>query len=144
MIMNPAIQQPNNPDFSEARELQWMWKSPAMGAMAVMICRVALARGAQGEFSANDLPAHKAAEHGGSGIAGSAFYRLLHDEVLCQVGHFGADLTFYPKVVKNGGGNKVNVYRLLSAARAQRLIRIHSRALTSAATEFTQAELPVT
>ena len=125
--------------FSEARELQWMWKSPAMAAMAVAVCKLALARGAHAEFSANDLPEFG---HGGQGIAGSVFYRLLHDEIVYQVGHFGSDLTFYPKVVKNKGGNKVNVYRLKSAARAEALLRVHdSRALTNAATEFKQAEL---
>jgi hypothetical protein len=127
--------------FSEARELQWMWKSPAMAAMAVMICRVALERGAQGEFSANDLPAHKATAHGGSGIAGSIFKRLAKDDVLCPVGLF-VDGLFMQKVTFNAGGNRIGLWRLKNAARAQRLIRVHT-ARADATKELKQAELPV-
>ena len=69
-------------DFAEARELQWTWKSPAMAAMAVAVCRLAIARGGE-TFSANDLTL---AEHGGSGICGSIFRRLATDEVIAPVG----------------------------------------------------------
>lgn len=127
-------------EFAEARELQWMWKTPAMGAMAVMICRLALERGAQGEFSANDLPAHKAAQHGGSGIAGSIFKRLASDEVLCPVGLF-VDGKFMQKVTFNAGGNRIGVWRLLNAARAQRLIRVHT-AREDVGENLEQADLP--
>lgn len=110
-----------------------------MGKMAVSICKLALERGAHEEFSANDLPEFG---HGGQGIAGSVFYRLLHDEIVYQVGHFGSDLTFYPKVVKNKGGNKVNVYRLKSAARAEALLRVHRAVAHGTGETLTQAELP--
>lgn len=47
-------------------------------------CRLALARGKE-PFSANDLPVM---DHGGTGIAGSVFHRLVKDATLARVGHF--------------------------------------------------------
>lgn len=55
-------------------------KNPAMAAMVVMVCRLALQRGAVGEFSANDLPVHSASNHGGRGIAGSVMKDLANPE----------------------------------------------------------------
>lgn len=131
-------------DFAEARELQWTWKTPAMAAMAVAICKLALERGMAREFSANDLPIHTAIEHGGSGIAGSIFKRLLEDGVLVRAGIFDSERKFCPKIAVNAGGNKIGVYRLASHARASALIRIHSARRESRPTteEFKQAELP--
>lgn len=51
-----------------------------MAAMVVMVCRLALQRGAVGEFSANDLPVHSASNHGGRGIAGSVMKDLANPE----------------------------------------------------------------
>ena len=115
-------------DFTEARELQWTWKTPAMAAMAVAICELALQRGAAREFSANDLPIHTAIEHGGTGICGSIFKRLLEDGVVVRAGFFDADRKFCPKITTNAGGNKIGVYRLASHAKASALIRIHKAA----------------
>jgi len=125
--------------FQEARELQWVWKTPAMEAMAVAICTLALERGPHREFSALDLPIHTAQQHGGGGIAGAVFHRLAKDEVLCPVGGF-VDAEFQQKVVRNAGGNRIGVWRLKSAARASALLRIHR---AKPQQEFRQAELPV-
>lgn len=119
-------------DFAEARELQWTWKSPAMAAMAVAVCRLAIARGGE-TFSANDLTL---AEHGGSGICGSIFRRLATDEVIAPVGMI-ADGKFHQLTVKNPGGNHVGVWRLKSYARALRLIEVHARVPEP---QLTQAE----
>lgn len=127
-------------EFSEARELQWTWKTPAMEAMAVAICKLALERGAAREFSANDLPIHTAIEHGGTGICGSIFKRLLEDGVLVRAGMFDSERKFQPKIAVNAGGNKIGVYRLANHAKAATLIKLHSRVVTNAATELKQTD----
>jgi len=114
-----------NPAFQEARELQWTWKPGAMSDMAATICRLALARGVSGTFSANDLPIHKAGEHGGRGIAGSVFCRLAKDDVITPVGVF-IGTSFQQRFEKNAGGNRVGVWRLKSHARASRLLALHA------------------
>ncbi len=105
-----------------------------MAAMVVAICELALARGMAREFSANDL---KLEDHGGGGICGAVFKRLIDDQVLTRVGRFEGGV-FQPKTVTNAGGNLVKVYRLASHARASSLVRIH-RARPQP--EFKQAEL---
>jgi hypothetical protein len=127
--------QPPTDDFAEARELQWTWKTAAMEAMAVAICRLALARGGA-TFSANDLTLE---DHGGHGIAGAVFHRLAKDEVITPVGIVGDDGKFYQHTIKNAGGNHIGVWRLRSHARAQALLRIHG----VRSEQFHQAELPV-
>jgi hypothetical protein len=122
--------------FAEAREVQWVWKSPAMEAMAVAVCRLAVERAGQ-EFSANDLTL---AEHGGQGIAGSIFRTLADNEVIAPVGTFDAAKQFQPKYVTNAGGNPVRVWRLVSYARALRLIEVHGG---RAGAELKQAEFAV-
>jgi hypothetical protein len=122
-----------NPLFAQAMLDQWLWKNPSMRLMTVEICRLAVARGVAGEFSANDLPEF---EHGGSGICGSIFKRLIDRGVLSRVGHFAGD-SFYPKIVCNAGGNKIGVYRLASYALAQSLLRVHDKPLP----ELRQLEL---
>jgi hypothetical protein len=123
--------------FTEARELQWTWKTPAMAAMAVAVCRLAIERAGQ-EFSANDV---KLEDHGGQGIAGAIFKRLLDDDVIAPVGTFDAAKKFLPKYVTNGGGNPIRVWRLKSYARALRLIVLHGGG--SATCQLKQAELSV-
>lgn len=127
-------------DFAEAREVQWMWKTPAMEAMAVAVCKLALERGMAREFSANDLPEFA---HGGQGIAGAIFKRLIEDQVLTRVGMFDSERKFQPKIVTNAGGNKIGVYRLASHARASAMVRLHSARADARPTteEFKQAEL---
>lgn len=111
--------------LQEAMVHEWTWKTPAMRDMALAVCRLALARGAAGEFSALDLPMHGQAEQGGSGIAGSVFRQLKDAGIISRVGVF-VDQTFYPRSVTNAGGNPVGVYRLAHAALARRLIEVHS------------------
>jgi hypothetical protein len=125
-----------NAAFLEAREDQWVWKTPAMEAMAVAVCGLALKRGMAEEFSANDLADFN---HGGQGICGSIFKRLIEDGVLTRVGRI-EDGKFCPKIVTNAGGNKIGVYRLASHARASALVKLHSRVLTNAATELKQQD----
>jgi hypothetical protein len=124
-------------DFAEARELQWVWKTPAMAAMAVAVCRLAIERAGQ-EFSAKDV---KLPDHGGQGIAGAIFKRLADDEVLSPVGSFDGAAKFLPKYVTNEGGNPIRVWRLKSYARALRLIVLHGGSATSHL-QFKQAALP--
>jgi len=139
MIMNDTE---HDLEFAEQRLLQWIHKSPAMAAMVVMVCRIALERGTAGEFSANDLPLHTASNHGGRGIAGSVMKDLANDEwgVLAPVGTFDGAALFVPKYVPNAGGNPIRVWRLKSAARASRLIAVHGGAREK---RFEQAQLPV-
>lgn len=111
--------------FAEARELQWTWKPGAMSDMAAAICRLAIARGIAGTFSANDLPTHHAEGHGGRGIAGSVFCRLAKDDVITPVGVF-IGTSFQQRFEKNAGGNRVGVWRLKSLARADRLLELHA------------------
>lgn len=138
MIMNDTE---HDLEFAEQRLLQWIHKSPAMAAMVVMVCRLALERGETGEFSANDLPLHTAENHGGRGIAGSVMKDLANAEwgVLCPVGSFDGQ-QFVSKYVPNAGGNPIRVWRLKSAARASRLIAVHGGAREK---RFEQAQLPV-
>jgi hypothetical protein len=125
--------------FAEARELQWVWKTPAMAAMAVAVCRLASEKAGE-EFSANDLTLRSATIQGGSGIAGSIFKRLVEDDVITPVGGFDAAGKFLPKYVTNAGGNPIRVWRLKNYASALRLVELHSGATTP---KFTQATLPV-
>lgn len=111
-----------------------------MEAMAVAVCRLAIERAGQ-EFSANDLTL---AEHGGQGIAGSIFRTLADNEVIAPVGTFDAAKQFQPKYVTNAGGNPVRVWRLVSYARALRLINLHAaRGDARATAELKQAEFSV-
>lgn len=128
--------------FAEKRLLQWFYKSPAMAAMTVMVCQLALRRGMAGEFSANDLPLHTASGHGGRGIAGSVMKDLASPEwgVLAPVGAWDGAAQFVPKFVMNAGGNPIRVWRLKSAALAARLIEVHQG---ECGRKLTQAELPV-
>lgn len=121
-----------NPELAEAIVRQWTWKTPAMQAMAVAICRLALdratqrvrtAEGGPGEFSANDLPAFA---HGGGGIAGAIFHRLAKDGVLCPVTIWtGSEHS--QKYVRNAGGNRIGLWRLASAALARALLKAHGQ-----------------
>ena len=118
--------------FLEAQVLQWQWKTPAMRAMTLAVCRLALARGRE-SFSANDLPEM---DHGGTGIAGAVFHRLVKDGLLARVGHFSGG-TFYQLRVKNPGGNPIGVYRLECGGLARALLRAHGER----GEEFRQGEL---
>lgn len=121
----------------EAAILQWTWKTPAMQAMAVAICKLALERGASEEFSANDLPQFA---HGGQGICGTIFLGLISNGVIARVGTFDGAGKFQPRIVTNAGGNKIGVYRLASHARASALVRIHG---AQKQPELKQAEMAV-
>lgn len=130
-------------DDSELREAivqQWTWKTPAMRAMALAVCRLALERGAAGEFSALDLPMHGQAEQGGSGIAGSVFRQLKEAGVIGRVGVF-VEAKFYPRNVINAGGNPVGVYRLACAGLARRMIEVHSPGETKAQEQLEMQEM---
>lgn len=139
--LTPTPTEQREASFAEARLLQWVHKNPAMAAMVVMVCRLALERGAAGEFSANDLPLHTASGHGGRGIAGSVMKDLAHPDwgVLTPVGTWDGAAQFLPKYATNAGGNPIRVWRLKSAALASRLIELHGR---ERARKFTQVELP--
>lgn len=109
--MTPTAQK----QLDDATQHEWLWKNPAMQRMTLEICRVALF-GA--EFSANDLPEF---EHGGQGICGSIFRRLVKDGVIAPV-LLAPDC---PKVIHNAGGNRIGVYCLVSEKLARRLILVH-------------------
>lgn len=118
--------------FYEAVIREWTWKSPAMKAMTLAVCRLAIEHGAGREFSANDLPE---CAHGGPGIAGSVFFRLAKDGIIAPV-QLAPDC---PKITTNKGGNKISVYRLASAPLAKALLRVHGAKVE----EMRQEELAV-
>lgn len=109
----------------EATLNEWQWKTPAMKAMTLAVCKLALARGVAGEFSARDLPTHGAEAHGGSGIAGSVFRQLIKAGIIAVVGKF-VDGTFYPQVKLNAAGNKIGVYRLAHPGLCRALLNRHA------------------
>jgi hypothetical protein len=110
--------------ITEATLTQWTWKTPAMKRMTLAVARLAIERGINGEFSANDLTIHGQDEQGGSGIAGSVFRQLVGADIIAPVGKF-VDGQFYPKIVLNHCKNKIGVYRLAKPGLARALIRIH-------------------
>lgn len=121
----PHLPEPNAA-LLESIVLQWQFKTPAMRAMTLAVCRLALERAARGdaaptEFSANDLPEFN---HGGAGIAGAIFHTLANRGVLSPVGDF-VNGRFTPRYVANPGGNPVRLWRLKSGALARRLIEVH-------------------
>lgn len=109
-------------DFSKAVSRQWLWKNAAMARMTRAILELALARNGQ-EFSANDLPAEL--DHGGRGTCGVIFNSLANDGVLKAIGFHQAG-EWFPKTVKNAGGNKIGVYALASELLARELLSRHS------------------
>lgn len=106
---------------------EWTWKTPAMRAMTLAVCRLALARGVGAEFSALDLAAHGAEEHGGTGIAGSVFRQLVEAGIIAPAGAF-VDGEFMQRRVRNAGGNPVGVWMLRHAGLARALIAAHEPA----------------
>jgi hypothetical protein len=114
--------------FQEAAIEQWTWKTAAMKAMTLAVCRLALKSAECGagsaEFSANDLEEFN---HGGTGICGTVFGRLAKDGVIAPVGAFvGGE--FVQKFVKNAGGNRIGVWRLKNGALARRALALHGQA----------------
>ena len=115
-------------DFSKAVSRQWLWKNAAMARMTRAILELALERAESAipsgqEFSANDLPADL--DHGGRGTCGVIFNSLANDGVLRAIG-FHQDGEWFPKTVKNAGGNKIGVYALASELLARELLSRHS------------------
>ena len=104
---------------------EWTWKTAAMRDMTLAVCRVAIARGLNGEFSAMDLPLRGAGEQGGTGIAGTVFKHLKDAGIIARVGPF-IDGQFYPRTIINAGGNPIGVYRLAHPGLARALIEVHS------------------
>ena len=106
---------------------EWTWKTTAMRDMTLAVCRLAIARGMGGEFSALDLKIHGAHEQGGTGIAGSVFRQLKDAGIIARVGVF-VDGVFYARNVINEGGNPIGIYRLAHPGMARALIAIHAPA----------------
>lgn len=107
---------------------EWTWKTEAAKSMAVAVCRLALARGINGEFSALDLEEHGAGAHGGTGICGTIFGQLAKAEIIAPVGLYSADGKFFQKRVRNAGGNPVGVWRLRHPGLAGALVDRHTQA----------------
>lgn len=107
---------------------QWTWKTPAMRSMTISVCRLALARGLSGEFSALDLASRGAGEHGGTGIAGSVFRQLADAGIISPVGTF-VEGQFYQRRVRNAGGNPIGCWRLANAGLARAMLARHDRPL---------------
>lgn len=103
---------------------EWTWKTPAMKAMTLAVCTLAVERGVRGSFSALDLKTHGASAHGGSGIAGSVFRQLADAGVIAPVGGF-IDGEFQQKTVPNEHGNRIGLWKLNSRALALSLLRVH-------------------
>jgi hypothetical protein len=114
--------------FTEAQINEWVWKTPAMKAMTLAVCRLALARGMAGEFSAMDLALRGAEAQGGTGIAGSVFRQLSTAGIIGFACDWTTDGRAVPRTVTNAGGNPIKLYRLLSAPLARALIHRHAPA----------------
>ena len=106
---------------------EWTWKTPAMRDMTLSVCRLALARGTVGTFSALDLQNHGADAHGGTGIAGSVFRQLAEAGIIGPVGGF-VDGEFLQRRVHNAGGNPLGLWRLTHPGLARALIARHAPA----------------
>ena len=104
---------------------EWTWKTPAMRDMTLAVCRLALARGLGGEFSALDLPQHGADAHGGTGIAGSVFRQLAEAGIIGPVGTF-IDGEFFQRRRRNACGNPIGLWRLVHPGLARALIAAHT------------------
>ena len=103
---------------------EWQWKTPAMKAMTIAVCRLALSAD---EFSALDLPVQGEAEHGGQGIAGSVFRSLAEAKIIEPVGAWSSDGSeFYQRRVRNKNGNPVGVWRGADKALVRALLRRHA------------------
>ena len=109
--------------FSKAISRQWLWKNSAMARMTRAVLELAVERNGR-EFSANDLPADL--DHGGRGTCGVIFNSLANDGVLKAIG-LNQDGAWFPKTVKNAGGNKIGVYALASELLARELLSRHSQ-----------------
>jgi len=120
--------------LQEATINEWTWKTPAMRDMTLAVCRLALARGMDGEFSALDLNLRGAEAQGGTGIAGSVFLQLRRTGIIGFACDF-ANGKAYPRTVTNDGGNQIKLYRLLSPALARALVHRHSPAEYSPAVQ---------
>jgi hypothetical protein len=112
-------------DIQEATLQEWAWKTPAMKAMTLAVCRLALDH-SRAEFSAMDLPMHGELAQGGSGIAGSVFRQLVKTGIIAPVGTFDSAGAFYPKIVLNACKNKIGVYRLAKPGLCRALLAAHS------------------
>jgi hypothetical protein len=126
--MNPsaAVAQPS----LDAQVKQWTWKTPAMRRMTLAICRLALARGPAGTFSALDLETHGEDAHGGSGIAGTVFRQLSDAGIIGPVGAV-LDGEFIQRRVRNACGNPIGVWRLAHPGLARALIQAHGEVVES-------------
>lgn len=121
MIATPANAQPAPAVILK----EWTWKTPAMRDMTLAVCRLALARGAGGEFSAMDLADHGADAHGGTGIAGSVFRQLAEAGIIGPVGAI-VDGEFIQRRVRNACGNPIGLWRLTHPGLARALIAAHA------------------
>ena len=132
----PITDHPASSDTArlDAQINEWTWKTPAMRAMTLDVCRLALARGMDGEFSALDCQHRGAFAQGGTGIAGSVFTQLRKNGVI-GFAVIWADGQAFPKTVINDGGNPIRLYRLLSPSLARALIHRHSPAEYSPAVQ---------
>lgn len=122
------ITQPN----STVLVTEWTWKTHAMRDMTLAVCRLALERGINGEFSAMDLPLRGSDAQGGTGIAGSVFRQLKDAKIIARKGAW-IDGVWYPKNVINAGGNPVGLYCLANASLARAMIARHARTDTTVA-----------
>jgi hypothetical protein len=96
-----------------------------MRAMTLAVCRLALARGVAGDFSAMDLADHGADAHGGTGIAGSVFRQLAEAGIIGPVGAI-VDGEFIQRRVRNACGNPIGLWRLTHPGLARALIAAHA------------------
>ena len=136
-----GVKPPHSKDLDAITLTEWEWKTPAMKAMTLAACHLALARGILGKFSALDLPVHGESEQGGSGIAGSVFRRLANEGIIAPVGVTLTDGAFFQERVRNAGGNPIGVWRIRNATLARTLLERHTPApvTTAAQLEFARA-----
>lgn len=122
--MNPTVPQSAIGAPQSAIIQEWTWKTPAMKAMTLAVCRLASGQGTDGEFSALDLPTHGETAHGGSGIAGTIFGQLAKFGIIAPVGVFIAG-EFVQRIKRNACGNRIGVWRLAHPGLCRALLKVH-------------------
>jgi len=120
-------------NFEQARDVQVIWKSPAILAAACEIVKAgvhALNRGVP-YFGPDDIPESFTAS--GAGITGSAVHMLREAHIICD--YFGNDLLGGVKQGrrkskrKAANGRKVCLYQLTNTGIAEMFLRRHGVAI---------------
>jgi len=110
-------------NFTEARDIQFAWKSEAMRDAAVALVRAGIAQQDRGEpcFGPDDVP--DSYEYGGQGICGSVIHVLRTAHIIED--YFGPAYPHGRRKSRRAtaNGRKVCLYRLTNRGIAEALMR---------------------